>query len=714
MSTITSPGGTPPAKRNGLHRILDWRPASVLARILVVLALVVPLLMSATFMWAMWDPSKTLPNVPLAIVNEDKGADNKGEFREVGDEVVKGLLDTDYLDFHEVSAEEAQEGLTKGDYLFVVTIPEDFSARTVSLISDQPRQSEIRVDYNDYTGTNGTVLTAALIPELQARISDTISETYATETLSGMNQLGDGIRRAADGSAKIDDGLGRLQDGTNRAQDGATQLDSGATQLDAGATRLGAGVSELTDGATQLNQGATRLDGGAHELNNGLFTLKDGTAQLGNGASQIDAGVQELTGMLIPLLEQVQGVVGQVRPVVDALNAVGMTAQAEQLNGTISKLDPANPTNMVAQLNRLRAGTQELSYNLNDPSSQYLSGVNRLVEGSTTLANGTTELKGGTDRLVEGTGRLSSGAVELKDGTTRLKDGTTQLVDGSVQLGDGVNQLKDGSTELNQKLTEGAENAPVVSRVPESAHQMAVPIVFEEANMHPAQGLVDESNPTEKKIESGFSLIVMLIFGYLVMAVLAALLPHVVGRRSESRTGAGPVLRAFGLMFLINLGIMAVFTAISVLTGWRPHNWASMGLVIALIAANGAALFQFFRVLFGRLVGGLFSVGFFALGLFVFGGVWPLATIPGPLQFFHALHPMSYARNAFVRSTDGLYDHTYWIGLAVLAGTTIVAALASIIIYNARRKGGATQLQEERVAEHESRLGEEPLTSVTY
>lgn len=714
MSTITSPEGRPRAKRSGLGKVLDWRPASVLARILVVLALVVPLLMSATFMWAMWDPSKTLPNVPLAIVNEDKGAERDGEFQTVGNQVVQGLLDTDYLDFHEVSADEAQTGLTKGDYLFVVTIPEDFSARTVSLISDNPRQSEIRVDYNDYTGTNGTVLTAALIPELQARISDTISETYATETLTGMNKLGDGIRRAADGSAKIDDGLGRLQEGTGRAKDGATKLDDGATQLDNGVTRLGSGVSELSDGATQLNDGATRLESGAHELNNGLYTLKDGTAQLGDGASQIDAGVQELTGMLIPLLEQVQGVVGQVRPVVDVLNTVGMTAQAEQLNGAISKLDPANPTNMVAQLNRLRAGTQELSYNLNSPDAPYLSGVNKLVAGSDQLAAGTTELHGGTERLVEGTGRLSSGAVELKDGTTRLKDGTGQLVDGSNQLSDGVGQLKDGSSELNEKLTEGAQTAPVVSHLPESAHQMAVPIVFEEANMHPAQGLIDEANPTEKKIESGFSLVVMLIFGYLVMAVLAALLPHVVGRRSQSRTSAGPVLRAFGLIFLINLGVMAIFTAISVLTGWRPHNWAPMAVVIALIAANGAALFQFFRVLFGRLVGGLFSVGFFALGLFVFGGVWPLATIPGPLQFFHDLHPMSYARNAFVRATDGMYDHTFWIGLAVLAVTSIIALIASIVIYNARRHGDATQLEEERLPEHETRLGEEPLTSVTY
>ncbi|SDS34486.1 YhgE/Pip domain-containing protein [Corynebacterium timonense] len=707
MSTST----TATSSRGRFHRVLDWRPASILARILIVLALVVPLLISATYMWAMWDPSKTLPNVPLAIVNEDKGAENDGEFQAVGDQVVQGLLETEYLDFREATAEEARLGLTKGDYLFVVTIPEDFSERVVSLISDNPRQSEIRVDYNDYGGTNGAVLTAGLVPQLQAEVAAQITETYATETLDGMNQLGDGIRRAADGATKIDDGLGRLKDGTGRAVDGIGQLDNGASQLNDGASQLDNGATELNNGASQLNDGAKRLEAGAHELSNGMVTLKDGTRQLGDGAAQIDGGVQQLTGTLIPLLERVQGAVGQIRPVVDTLYAAGLTAQADQLNSTLSKLDPANSENMVSQLNRLRDGTAELSWNLNSPEAPYLNGVNRLLDGSQQLANGSTELRDGTDRLRDGTVRLKDGTVQLKDGTVRLKDGTTQLVDGGAQLSDGVDQLKDGSGELSERLVEGAENAPVVSHLDDSARQMAVPILFEEANLHPTQGLVDESNPTVKTVESGFSLIVMLIFGYLVMAVLSALLPHVVGRRADSRTAAGPVLRAFGLIFLINLAVLGVFTAISVLTGWRPDNWATMAVVVAFIAANGAALFQFFRVLFGRLVGGLFSVGFFALGLFVFGGVWPVPTIPGPLQFFHALHPMSYARDAFMRATDGIYDGTFWVALVVLLGFIVVPLIASVVIYNARRHGAATELEEDR---RETRLGEEPLASVTY
>ncbi|WP_235840647.1 YhgE/Pip family protein [Corynebacterium liangguodongii] len=720
MSTSFTADGNRPgdvaagAQRTGISRVLDWRPLSTLARVIIVLCLVIPLLIAATFMWAMWDPSKTLPNVPLAVVNHDKGAELDGQQQNVGDQVVEGLLHTDYLAFEELSTEDAAMGLKKGDYLFVVTIPEDFSERTVSLISDNPRQSEVLVEYNDYGGTNGQVITNSLIPQLQAQVAATIAENYAKQTLTGLNSLGDGIKRASDGATQIDDGVGRLQEGAGRAVDGINQLDSGATELNNGAAQLDSGASELNNGAAQLNDGAIQLEDGAIRLRDGMVTLKDGTGQLGAGAAQIDGGVQELTGTLIPLLEQVQSVVTQVTPVIQTLRSAGLNAQADQLEATVSKLDPANPENMVAQLNLLRNGTAELSWNLNSPDAPYLGGVNQLLDGSQQLAQGSTQLREGTDRLKDGTVRLKDGTTQLADGTVRLKDGTTQLADGGVQLTGGVDQLKDGTSELKAKLDEGAAKAPTVPQLDRSAHQMAVPIVFDEANLHPVQELVDPANPTVKSIESGFSLIVILVFGYLIMAVLSALLPHVVGRRSESKTGAGPVLRAFGLIFGINLLIVGVFTAIAVLTGWRPAHWGSMAVVLALIAANGAAMFQFFRILFGRLIGGLFSIGFFALGLFVFGGVWPLPTIPGPLQFIHNLHPMSHARYGFIRAVEGIYDGRFYAALAVLAILSAVSLVLSILIYNARRSGSAQALAEDNlvVAAAERRPGEEPVDSI--
>lgn len=696
-----------------------WRPFSTVARTLIILALVFPLLFAGLFMWAMWDPTGSVPNTKLAVVNNDKGVD-RGEgagLEEFGADVVEGLTSKDYLDFSEVSADEARDGLLKGRYLFTVTIPEDFSENVVTVIDPEPKQANILVDFNDYNGTNGAVLTAGLVPQIQAEVKAEVAKTYADQVLGGLNQLGDGIRAAADGSAQLDDGVGQLKEGGERAVDGINQLDDGAHELHDGTGQLVDGTTELNSGVGELRDGSLRLDDGAKQLNDGLYQLEDGTDQLADGARQIDEGVNKLTGMLIPLLENVQGGVTQLLPIVDILRQLGLNAEADKLAGIVGQLDPGNPQNVVSDLNRLRDGTGELYANLSDPNMPYRNGLNRLIDGSNQLVDGTGQLTDGTARLQDGANQLNDGATRLHDGTGRLTDGTTQLVDGGGQLEDGINQLKDGSEELSTKLADGAKQAPQVKNMEKSSDQIAVPIIFDEANLHPTQVVVDPANPTQKEPSSGFSILGLIVINFLLMAVVSILLPHAIGRRHKASGAVGPVFSAWATMLGINVVLTALLAFVSITLGWRPENWFVIGGALLLIDIAGTSIFQFFRILFGRAVGAMFNIGFFALGLFVSGAVWPLSTLPAPLAFMNPLHPMSHARNLFVRSVDGIYDSTFWTGIGVLALFSVLAVGASVLIYDARRNAlfiedpNENALQRKKF-EREMREGEEPLESV--
>ena len=681
-----------------LERLLTWRPFSAVARTLIILAMVVPLLFAGLYMWSMWDPTGSVPQTRLAVVNNDKGVD-RGEgagMENIGDQVVEGLTSRDYLDFSKVSDEEAKQGLLTGKYLFTVTIPEDFSEKVVSVIDPEPQQAEILINLNDYNGTNGAVLTSGLLPQIQSEVKAEVAKTYGEEVLGGINELGDGIRAAADGSKQLDDGAGQLKEGAGRAVDGINQLDDGATQLNDG-------TGELKEGVGELGDGAGRLKDGAYQLRDGLTQLEGGTDQLADGARQIDEGVNKLTDMLIPLLQNVQGGVGQLKPIVDTLRTVGMNEQADKIDGIVKQLDPENPQNVVNDLNRLRDGTGELYANLSDPNMPYRNGLNRLIDGS--------------NQLVDGTGQLADGTARLQDGAVRLNDGATQLVDGGGQLEDGINQLKDGSGELSTKLAEGAKRAPEVKNMGKSSEQIAVPIIFDEANLHPTQVVIDPENPTLKEPSSGFSILGLIVINFLLMAVVSILLPHAIGRRHKASGAAGPVFSAWATMLGINVALTALLAFVSITLGWRPENWFVIGGALLLIDIAGTSIFQFFRILFGRAVGAMFNVGFFALGLFVSGAVWPLSTLPAPLAFMNPLHPMSHARNLFVRSVDGIYDSTFWTGIAVLLVFSLLAVGASILIYDARRKAlfiedpNENALQRKKF-EREMREGEEPLQSV--
>ena len=679
----------------GWHRVLDWRPRSTLSRVLIVFLLVAPIIVAGTMMWAMWDPSKYMRNIDLAVVNEDVGVDKQGTFTNYGDQVVEGLLETDYLNFAEVDQAQGEEGLLKGQYLMVVTIPKNFSEQAVTIISDSPVKPEIHFATNDYYGTNGSVISASLIPQVQTSVENAISKKYADQVIEGLGKLSEGLNTAAEGAGRLDEGAGALQDGGGRAVEGIAKLDSGASELNTGTGQLVDGTTRLNEGVGKLSAGATQLDDGATQLADGSDKLLAGTGRLAEGAGQIDGGVNQLTGMLIPVIKQAQAVAPALLQLVDVLRNLGMTEQAEQLYSLVSKLDPAASGNMVAQLEKLSAGTGELYYNLSDPNSEYLGGMQTLNDGTHRLATGTKDLRSGVGELSTGAAQLHDGATRLHEGTGTLKDGTSQLSAGGVDLKDGMDQLKSGSNELATKLADGAAKAPTVPKPDASAQNMAVPINFTESNVHPVQTVVNPLDPTRKDITGGVSMLLVLVFGFLVMLLVAMTLPYYLGRRNG--TAASPVrgiLAAFGVVTGLNFLVLAFMAIMSATLGWRPESWPMIVLVIAAIAAVGAATYQFFLVTFGRKIGAVFSVGAFALGVMVFGGVWPVAAIPRPLSMLHPFHPMTYAKNAFTRATDGIHDGTFVAGIAVLLIVTVLALVASCLVFRARHHGTARILDE--------------------
>ncbi|WP_018119176.1 YhgE/Pip domain-containing protein [Corynebacterium mastitidis] len=687
-------------KPSRLARVLDWRPRGALARALIVMLLVMPLIVAVAYMWSMWDPRHYLRDVQLAVVNNDKGALQAGKQEKFGQQVVDGLLDTDYLNFVEVSASEADEGLAKGTYLFTVEIPETFSQDVVTVIDDKPRQPVIEISYNDYNGTNAPLLTNGLVSEIQKGVAQGIQEGYAKQILGGMNQLGKGLGEAADGARQLDDGATLLHDGTTQGVDGAGQLKDGTRQLREGSGRLVDGQAQALDGSRQLVDGQAQALDGSRQLVDGQGKLLDGTRQLGDGMVQIDDGVGQLTGTLIPLMEQIQHAVTTVQPVLDTMRSVGLGAQADQIAGALGQFHNGNPENMAAQLRKLKDGTAEVRSNLTDPSSPYMSGLLQLGDGQRQLHEGLTQLSDGQGRLHEGLEQLDDGQRQLQDGILRVDDGMGQLYDGTLQLNDGTRQLKDGAGQLSSGLSEGAKQAPRINAVPLSAKQIAAPILYDSTNNHAVQTQVDLHDPTSQTLSGGVSIILVLVFGFLFMALASILLPEILGRMRQRP--ALPAVKAFALVSAVNMAILLALAGVSTAVGWHPARWGAILAVFALMSMCGAAVYQFLRVLFGRLVGGIFALGFLGYGAFSFGGVWPLELTPSALRILHGVHPMSYARYAFIRATDGTLDGTFWLGVLGMALSIALALALTLLVRAVRAK------RQEDAGRHAVRRAQNP------
>ena len=94
-----------------------------LTRAALVILVLMPLLYSALYLWAFWNPFGNLNALPVALVNSDKGTSVDGKELRAGDMVIEGLKENDQISWIETDSEDARRGVESGEYYFSLELP---------------------------------------------------------------------------------------------------------------------------------------------------------------------------------------------------------------------------------------------------------------------------------------------------------------------------------------------------------------------------------------------------------------------------------------------------------------------------------------------------------------------------------------------------------------------------------------------------------------
>ena len=123
----------------------EWKSVFKSKKILIILfgISLIPSLYTVLFLSSMWDPYGKLAELPVAVVNQDKAVSYNEETLGIGDSLVAGLEESDSMDFHFVSEQEAETGLADGTYYMALTIPENFSENATTLLDTTPKPMEL-------------------------------------------------------------------------------------------------------------------------------------------------------------------------------------------------------------------------------------------------------------------------------------------------------------------------------------------------------------------------------------------------------------------------------------------------------------------------------------------------------------------------------------------------------------------------------------------
>ncbi|MFE4024120.1 YhgE/Pip family protein [Streptomyces sp. NPDC059101] len=698
-----------------------------LPRAALAALLLLPLLYGALYLWSFWDPYGRLDRIPVALVNDDRGADVGGQHIAAGDGIVAGLRDSHTFDWHQVDAQEAGRGVEDGTYYLSLSIPRDFSRRIASSSGAHPETGALKVRTNDANNYIVGQISRTVFAEVRAAATAKASRTFldkifvsfstlhgkTEEAADGADRLKDGIGQAKDGTGKLADGLGTAKNGSARLVDGLGDLDAGAGRLHQGSAELAKGAGTAATGARQLADGSGQVAQGTQQLADtvngvvakvGPFVRAHGK-EIGEAAQLVADGAQAVRDHLDKLPGAADTGARLSRGLSDHLDTYyrlrcgsGVTLEtdcaelkriteqaaaaadtAEEVSGYVH--DQKNLDQLGRDLDTLHSLALELAAHgptlgadmdaavqkindLNAGAHKVSAGARKLAAGNARLAAGADRLDDGAGQLHDGTGRAASGMADLDAGVGRLKDGA-QTLDG------GMFKLSDGSAQLAGGLHDGVKQIPDYGKKERDARTLVMsdPVQLASGAAHKAPNY-----------GTGFAPY-FIPLSLWVGAMVAYMLIPPLNRRALAMGASSWRVALSGWLPVFGIGVLQTAALMSVLhfaLGLQMARAAGTLGFLVLVTACFSAIVQWLNAKFGP-AGRILVLALLMLQLTSAGGTYPVQTSPGFFEAIHPYLPMSYIVEGLRRLITGGDLAPVWQGGAVLAAFTLGAlALTSL------------------------------------
>ncbi|GGB09117.1 hypothetical protein ERX37_07230 [Macrococcus hajekii] len=222
--------------------------------------LFLPIIYSAVFIYSMWDPYGQTEDLPIAIVNHDKGAKIQNKNENLGERVIKKLKDNDKFKWEFVDQDEATKGIEKGDYFAAIEFPEDFSENASTILEKNPKKLTINVQKNPGYSYSGQSIGDKSAQAVKDNISLAIREIYLKEIFSSATKMEDNTK-------ELSANLKKMKQAEDQLAQGSGQVDNGLGQLQAALpSPQNAGVAKMAEGSKQVTSGLNGLSSSTEKM----------------------------------------------------------------------------------------------------------------------------------------------------------------------------------------------------------------------------------------------------------------------------------------------------------------------------------------------------------------------------------------------------------------------------------------------------------------
>lgn len=454
------------------------------AMLIIAGVCVIPSLYAWVNIEACWNPYENTSTVPIAVVNNDKGATIGSKEINMGDEVVSELKNNKSIGWKFVDSKQANIGIIDGTYYAIIEIPEDFSKDLTSLTTDNPKKPNIiyKVDTkaNPVAGKITEVAEDQLIDQIKSNFVSTVNKTV----FSSLNQVGDKLQKnkgeiiqlknaVMNINKNMDLILGALGDTSNNAKNLNTYLNSIKDTL----PQITSGIDTMQDGNKQSKELATYT---RNTMNNSFNSLDINLNQIHSSGNKmgvlleslnkaLSSGTSEGVSTTISVMKQeisyMNGSIDNIVKFLTELNKKGNNSKISDMISSLNNLKSSlnNENDKLSDLDKSlqSAGSlnSEILSELNSLNSSMNSKTNSVVnEYNTNTKKALTKICDNYIKATEEANKLLGNSKGMVTNIDKLigssLQGTSLTSDVANDLKEKLEYFKSGINELSKKLGE--------------------------------------------------------------------------------------------------------------------------------------------------------------------------------------------------------------------------------------------------------------------
>ncbi|AQW20824.1 hypothetical protein PL11_002285 [Lentilactobacillus curieae] len=677
------------------------------AALLTLTALcILPSLYTLVNVGAIWNPYSTqeTERIPVAVVNQDKGANFNGEQLNFGKQVIKSLKSNKKIGWRFVDSATAERKLKQGKYYAEIVLPKDFSSKLTSIASNNPQKANVTFKTNTKNSPMGVKITEtaaqSLVTEIKKKFVFQINETI----FSYLNNAGNKLSNKQANILQLKDLIIALNDGMTLATGSLSAINDTANGMTTALSQLKV-VNQAAQGNNSLQEIADgntgTLQNTRQSLNSASKTVKDNLSQINQRQARVDGLVSQLNSALKQRNQsRISSLSQAAKSEVDIIKS-----QTKILAAFLSAFD-SNNSQIKSLTNQLNSATGRLSSessalrslqaSTNGSAASISSAVDRVISSNqqvrrqlnNSITGSLNSASGAIDSMVANAIDSSQKASSILGSVNRVKQLNDNAIDSAISgnklIANSTNKLAkqldaykgDIATISNKlKLTSNGDIAEILSILQSNPKLLA-------GDLTTLFNVKSESIYRVATFGEAFAPSYMALSVWVGCTMLIAVLKTTVPKRRRFRQVSRHE-EYFGKMLLFwTLSLIQTFIIITS-TILVLHVHVANVFVVYLVGMFVSLTFSTMIYTAASLLGNLgtaLMVMLVALQLAGSGAMYPVQLNPLIFRIIQPLFPFTYGVGAFREAIGGINIQSLGVDFFFLTFMSAVAILLGSIL----------------------------------